>query len=115
MIEIPPQSYNTQSTKALEATATTTKEAFKFWVLVQIVIQPFILMSLSMMWGLINSVQIVAYLMLFNIPIPANVLVVNKVFYEIATFDMIDLEWLEAYLDDWVGEYDQNNDVYLSA
>ena len=69
----------------------------------QIIVQPFILMSLSMMWGLINSLQIVAYLMLFNIPIPAHVLIVNKVFYEIATFDLIDLGWLEEYLDDWFG------------
>ena len=59
-----------------------------------------------MLWGLINSLQIVSYLMFFNIPIPANVLVVNKVLYEIATFDLVELDWLEEYFDDLVGELD---------
>ena len=72
------------------------------------------MMSLSMLWGLINGLQIVAYLMLFNIPIPGNVLVLNKIFYEIATFDIIEVDWLEEYFDGLVGELDENKDVYLS-
>ena len=56
-----------------------------------------------------------AYLMLFNIPIPANVFIVSSKIYEIATFDMIPLEWLTDYLDDAVGDNDNNKGVYLSA
>ena len=46
--------------------------------------------------------------MLFNIPIPGNVLILNKVFYEIATFDIIPLDWLEGYIDDTFGHLDNN-------
>ena len=46
---------------------------------------------------------------------PANVLIVNKVFYEVATFDLIPLDWLTDYIDSWVGDLDKNKEVYLSA
>ena len=72
-------------------------------------------MSLSLLWGLINGLQVVVYLMLFNIPIPANVLILNSVFYEIATFDLIPLDWLTDYIDDTFGHLDNNGQVYLSA
>ena len=53
--------------------------------------------------------------MLFNIPIPANVLILNNVFYEIATFDLIPLDWLTDYIDDTFGHLDNNGQVFLSA
>ena len=52
--------------------------------------------------------------MLFNIPIPANVLIVNAVFYEIATFDVVPLDWLTDYIDEKFGHLDKNDQVYLS-
>ena len=99
-IELPPQMYPGDLTENLATATETSGEAIKFWVAAQIVAQPFILASLSMLWGLINGLQVLAYLMLFNIPIPANVLIVNAVFYEIATFDVIPLDWLTDYIDE---------------
>ena len=86
-------------------------------MIVQIVLQPIIMMSLSMLWGLIHGIQVVAYLMLFNIPIPGNVLDITTVLYELATFDLIPEEWLPLgdIIDGLVGKWDNNKDVYLSA
>ena len=53
--------------------------------------------------------------MLLNIPIPANVLIVDSVFYEIATFDIIPLDWLTDYIDTLIGDLDKNKQVYLSS
>ena len=71
--------------------------------------------SLSMLWGLVNGLQIVAYLMLLNIPMTANVLVVDEMFYEIATFDLIPLDFINDYLDRTFADVDNNGQVYLSA
>ena len=84
-------------------------------MIVNVILQPILLFSLSMLWGLINGLQIIAYLMLFNISIPANVLIVDTVFYEIATFDIIPLEWVLEFLDHTFGDLDNNRYVYLSS
>ena len=70
--------------------------------------------SLSMLWGLINGIQIIAFLMLFNIPIPANILIVDTVFYEIANFDLIEFDWVTDIIDNIFGELDNNKEVFLS-
>ena len=41
--------------------------------------------------------------MLINIPMTANVLVVNEVFFEIATFDLIPLDFINDFIDDKFG------------
>ena len=70
--------------------------------------------SLSMLWGLINGIQIIAFLMLFNIPIPANILIVDTVFYEIANFDLIEFDWVTDIIDNIFGDLDNNKEVFLS-
>ena len=72
-------------------------------------------MSLSMLWGAINGLQVVAYLMLFNVATPANVLIVVKLLYEVVTFDLVPLDWLTDYHDEVVGEEDRDHEVYMSA
>ena len=73
------------------------------------------MMSLSMLWGLVNGIQIIAYFMLLNLAIPANVLLVKEVLYEIATFDLIPLDFVTDFLDNHIGEYDNNRNVTLGA
>ena len=53
--------------------------------------------------------------MLFNIPMPANVLYVNDVIFEIATFDIIPLDWLVEYHDEVVGDLDNEHELFLST
>ena len=50
--------------------------------------------SMSLLWGLVNALMIIAYFPLLNIRIPSNVLQVDNVFYQIATFDLIPMEWI---------------------
>ena len=78
-------------------------------------LHPFLMFSLSMLWGLINGLQILAYLMLFNIPIPGNILIVNLMFYEVATFDLIPLDFITDFLDQAFEGVDNNKRVSLSA
>ena len=78
-----------------------------------LVLHPLIMMSLSMLWGMINGIQILAYYMLLNLPIPANVLLVEEILYEVATFDLIPLDFVVNFLDTQVGEYDNNKNITL--
>ena len=70
-------------------------------------------MSLSMLWGLIHGVQIVAYFMLLNLPIPANILMVEEILYEVATFDLVPLDFVIDFLDSQIGDLDNNKKVTL--
>ena len=78
---------------------TTAGTMVKSYVAGNVILQPVLMFSLSMLWGLVNGLQIVAYLMLLNVPMTANVLVVDEMFYEIATFDLIPLDFFEDFLD----------------
>ena len=51
--------------------------------------------------------------MLLNLPIPANVLLVEEILYEVATFDLIPLDFVVNFLDDQVGKYDNNKNITL--
>ena len=51
------------------------------------------MLSLSLLWGLVNALMIVAYFPLLSVYIPSNVLIVDLVFYQIATFDILPTEW----------------------
>ena len=70
--------------------------------------------SLSMLWGLVNGIQILAYLMLLNIPMPGNVLLIDEILYEIATFDLVPLEFITDFLEKHSKHVDNNKPVYLS-
>ena len=48
----------------------------------------FITGGLSAVWGLINSLQIIAHLKLLNVIMPANASVLYDIIYNLATFDL---------------------------
>ena len=114
-INIPPQIKPNEGTKALTVAAETTGAIVKGYTLMMIILHPLLMMSLSMLWGMINGFQVVAYFMLLNIAIPANVLLVKEILYEVATFDLIPLEFVTDGLDSLLGEYDNNRNVSLGA
>ena len=56
--------------------------------------------SLSYLWGMINCLQMIVYMPLFSIVIPANLAMVMDLLITIATFDVIpEIDWvLEDFL-----------------
>ena len=48
--------------------------------------------SLSLLWGLVNSLQIVAFFMLLNIQFPMNATIWYRTTYEMANLDLIPTE-----------------------
>ena len=69
-----------------------------------LLISNLILGSISLLWGFINSLQIVAHIPLLNVLLPGNARIVYDATYTIATFDIIPmdffLEKLEGPLQD---------------
>ena len=52
------------------------------------VVSVFLAGGLSAIWGLINSLQIVAHFPLLNVQMPANATIMYDVIYTVATFDL---------------------------
>mmetsp|Transcript_19666 Transcript_19666/g.30385 ORF Transcript_19666/g.30385 Transcript_19666/m.30385 type:complete len:124 (+) Transcript_19666:5133-5504(+) len=52
-------------------------------------LSPLISLSLNFLWGMINCVQIIVYIPLFSIVIPANLNMLMSALITIATFDVI--------------------------
>ena len=68
--------------------------------------------SLSLLWGLINSLQLVTHFPLTNITFPMNAKTYFSVMFEIGNFDLIPTEQLEGYLDDEIGEADKSENTF---
>jgi len=49
----------------------------------------FMSLSLNFLWGMINALQMIVYLPLFSIVIPANLNLMMTVLISVATFDIV--------------------------
>lgn len=60
--------------------------------------------SLAVLWGLVNSLQIIAHFKLLRVIMPTeSVKIYYEVMYELATFDMIPTDEITAYLQENIG------------
>ena len=59
--------------------------------------------SLALLWGLINSLQIVAHFQLLVIRFPMNAEVFYKMMLTLATFALIPTEDMSKMIQDWLG------------
>jgi hypothetical protein len=66
-----------------------TEEAIEGMVIGNFILATFVSFSLSYLWGLINALQMIVYLPLFNINFPANMNMFNSILISVATFDII--------------------------
>ena len=62
--------------------------------------------SLSVLWGLINSLQLVTHFPMTNLTFPINAKTYYSALLEISSFDMIPTEDLTEVIGDEVGEDD---------
>jgi len=51
--------------------------------------------SLQVLWGMINTLQILTHVGLFSLNFPANVFLVLKVFMDVANFDLVPVSDIE--------------------
>ena len=68
---------------------------------------------MSLLWGLVNSLMIIAYFPLLNIRIPSNVLQIDNVFYQIATFDLIPMDWVLEMLQKLTADFEREEPLEL--
>ena len=62
--------------------------------------------SLSLLWGLINSLQLVTHFPLINYIFPPNAKTYFGIMFEIGNFDIIPTDQIEGIVNDEVGEAD---------
>lgn len=60
--------------------------------------------SLAVLWGLVNSLQIISHFKLLRVIMPTeNVKIYYDVLYELATFDIVPTDQIVAYLQESAG------------
>ena len=69
--------------------------------------------SLSLLWGLINSLQIVAYFPLLVIDFPDNALMSSGTLLDLARFDMIPLDLLNEPIEELFGVKENPSQVVV--
>ena len=60
--------------------------------------------SLSLLWGLINSLQLKTHFPLANIRYPLNAAIWYSILYEVATFDIVSTDEIQALISQNVDE-----------
>ena len=91
---IPLQLIPGSATETLTAATDVGGGFLKTFVAGNMLVQVLFMFSMSLLWGLVNSLMIIAYFPLLNIRIPSNVLQIDSIFYQIATFDLIPMDWI---------------------
>lgn len=59
--------------------------------------------SLAMLWGLINSLQIIAHMPLLVIKFPINANVFYQMLLTLATFDILPTDMVSDMMKEWLG------------
>ena len=66
--------------------------------------------SVTLLWGLVNSLQIVAHFPLLNVIIPGSAKDMYLMIYEIVTFDLLPMDEIQEYMEEYLGEYDNSDE-----
>ena len=72
------------------------------------VLNIFLASSLSLLWGLINSMQLVTHFPMLNYRWPYSASIIFGQLYELATFDLIPTDWAEDKISEEVGLADKS-------
>ena len=91
---IPPQVIPGSAIDTLLDSVAPSKNVINSFIFGNVLCQSFLIGSLSVLWGAVNGLQLVAHFVFLNILVPANILMVFDVFYTIGTFDIIPVEYL---------------------
>ena len=75
-----------------------------------LLVSNFILGTINMFWGFINSLQIVAHIPLLTIIMPGNASVIYDLLYKVATFDLLPIDPILEEIEDSLAEYDNSED-----
>ena len=81
-----------------------------------LVISNLVLGSISLLWGFINSLQIIAHIPLLNVILPGNARAVYEATYALATFDLISMDPLLELSEEPLADVDRSetHDVQIS-
>ena len=67
--------------------------------------------SLSLLWGLINALQLITHFPFCEIEQPDNVDMSVLKIYELVNFDLIPTDWAENYVNEQVGAADKTEEM----
>ena len=68
--------------------------------------------SLSLLWGLINSLQLVTHFPLVNFIFPPNAKTYFGIMFEIGNFDIIPTEQIEVIINNEIGDADMSERLF---
>ena len=65
--------------------------------------------SITLLWGLVNSLQIVAHFPLLSVILPGSSKGMYLMIYEIVTFDLLPMDEIEEYMEVYLGDVDNSD------
>ena len=86
---IPPQALQTSAFETFEDATILCEGALAMFLAGNVVFNTVGIGAISMFWGLVNSLQLIAYFPLLAIILPANSKIAYELTYSIAAFDLI--------------------------
>mmetsp|Transcript_12386 Transcript_12386/g.19281 ORF Transcript_12386/g.19281 Transcript_12386/m.19281 type:complete len:218 (+) Transcript_12386:3359-4012(+) len=101
MVNVPPQLRDNGFNRGVASSSQGAKQTMKATMVVSFIANAFLSGSLSLVLGMVNSLQLIVHLPMLNVAIPANAMLVFKALIPIVTFDI--LENYEEMLADLTG------------
>ena len=88
------------ATEALGSAVNVLDNAGKGALISNLIVNVMISGALNLLWGMINSLQIIAHFPLVNVIMPANCQLVFSFIIKIATFDVVDVSTIMDWIDE---------------
>eukprot|EP00347_Sterkiella_histriomuscorum_P013590 403364133 len=108
--QIPLQFSSEEEEKIVESINSGTSTTIKTIVMGNLVINLFLSMSMGYLWGLINVLQIILHLPLFNFKFPGNVIMMYSMVISVSRFDIFPTSDIEDKLFKFSNSYPYNSE-----
>ena len=102
-VKAPTQMPNDEFTKSYEAVTEAAQTMISITLVSNFAVNLVLSGAMTLLWGMLNGMQIVAHFDLVNIMMPANAHLLFKVLVQIATFDLVPSESIISEMEDGLG------------
>ena len=102
-VKVPTQMPNDEFTKSYEAVTEAAQTVISITLVSNFAVNLVLSGAMTLLWGMLNGMQIVAHFDLVNIMMPANAHLLFKVLVQIATFDLVPSEPIISEMEDGLG------------
>ena len=110
---IPPQVLPGNQIDNVEVAAVATESALAAFLASNVIFNTVGIGAINMFWGLVNSLQLIAYIPLHSVILPANSKIAYELTYSIAAFDLVPVDPIIDFIQTLTEGLDRTSDHTL--